>query len=603
MTIKKYTVLFVIILICLTIVGCRKSGPQIDSSEKSLKFVIPGKLTNFDPVDMRDHSTMQVASHIYETLYEYHYLKRPYELIPLLAAEMPQVSDDVTEYTIKIKKGVYFSDDKCFPDGKGRELKASDFVYSIKRIANIKNISRNWSIFQDRIVGLNDFREYTKTCETKADVDYSKPVEGLRAIDGYTLFIKLNKPWPQMLGTAFADIATTPIAKEAVDYYGKDLVSNPVGTGPFKLERWERSSYLKLVRNPAFRDEFYPTEGEESDKENGFLDDAGKKLPLVDSIMFTILEETQPEWLMFLQGRIDAIPIRKDTHGEILAQSGQLTPEMKKLGIEMKIFDEPSTFWVGFNMLEPVLGKNKPLRRAIGYAIDRQEFIDTFYAGFGKVAHGFICPQMNAYNPEIKEKGYSEHNIEKGEKLVKQAEQVHGGPIPVLKIAMAGTGTFYRQYGLFLQKQFEDIGLQLEVQYMDWPTYLEKVKTRSVQMFTAGSVASIPDAEDFLGLFISKNWAPGSNHFNYKNETYDRLYEQVSVMPDSPERRALYRQMELIVLEDYPAAFSCHRVIYRIHHGWIENYKQHAFNKAKGKYLNVDNERKAGLMEIIKANR
>lgn len=595
---KKYLAV-ALIAAAFAVTGCDGSSGD-ERHETVLRLPTSGKLTGLDPGMMRDLNSMEVCSHIFETLYQYHFLKRPYEMIPLLAEQMPQISDNMRVYTIKIKNGVYFQDDKCFPNGKGRELKAQDFVYSIKRIADIKNLSQNWSLFDNKIAGLDEFREYTKTCKSRGDVDYSLEVEGLQTPDDYTLVIKLKRPWPQLVGTALADISTAPVAKEAVDFYGKDIVSHPVGTGPFKLKEWRRGSYVSLVRNPTFRDERYPSEGEPSDAEAGYLDDAGKRLPLVDGIVWTIIQEAQPAWLLFLQGKFDAMALQKDNFDEVMVGDGQLTPKMKQFEIRLKPFQEPSTFWLGFNMQDPVLGKNKPLRRAISYASDRQKFIDLFYAGLGHVAHGFVAPQMDSYDPTIKEKGFAKYDREKARELVKEAEKIHGSKLPELKIAMGGTSTFYRQYGQFLERQFKAVGLEVEIQYMDWPTYLEKVKTRSAQIFTAGVVASIPDAEDFLGMFYSKNWAPGSNSFNYLNPEFDRLYEKVAVMRDSPERRELYRKMELIVLEDCPAAFECHRVIYRLHHDWYKNYKQHAFQHGLGRYRRIDAKKRAAYKELLK---
>lgn len=593
-------VISVILLAVILLGGCGKKESEDKSGQMVFHLALTGKLTGFDPMGIRDLSTMEVTSHIMETLYQYHFLKRPYELIPLLAEEMPQISEDRTVYTIKIKKGVYYHDDKCFGEAKTRELRAEDFVYALKRIANIKNLSKNWSLFDDKIIGLDKFREYTKSCESKEDVDYSRDVEGLQCPDDYTLVIKLKRPWPQIVGVALADMATAPIAKEAVDYYGRDIVSHPVGTGPFRLDKWQRGSYVTLVRNPAYRDERYPSEGEPGDERFGYLEDAGKRLPLADRIEFKVIEESQPEWLLFMQGKIDAVPVRKDVYQDVIVGKSELTPMMKQLNIKLKIFEEPSTFMIGFNMLDPVLGKNKPLRRAISYATDRQRFIDLFYSGLGEIAHGFIPPAMPAYDPNIAEKGYAEYNPEKARQLVKEAEKVHGGPIPPLKIAMAGTSTFYRQLGQFMEKNYTGVGLDVELQFMDWPTYLQKLKTRSVQIFSSGWVASMPDAEDFLSIFYSKNWAPGSNSFNYKNEEFDRLYEKVSVMLDSPERRELYRRMQLIVLEDCPAAFKCHRVIYRLHHGWLFNYKQHAFQHGLWKYRRVDMQKRAAYEKLSK---
>ncbi len=253
----------VLLFLCLVVIsGCGKHSSQESDNEMVLNHSLPSKLTGLDPGDQRNQTALTIKSQIFEPLYQYHFLKRPYRLIPLLAEDMPQISDDLLTYTIKIKRGVYFQDNECFPGGKGRELKAEDFIFAIKRIANIKYLSQNWSIFDDKIVGLDAFREYTKTCASIEDVDFSRKIEGLTAVDDYTIVIKLKKPWPQLMTYALSDTATAPVAKEAVDHYGKDIISNPVGTGPFMLSKWRRGSYIELVRNPNFRGELYPSEGE-----------------------------------------------------------------------------------------------------------------------------------------------------------------------------------------------------------------------------------------------------------------------------------------------------------------------------------------------------
>jgi len=582
----------------LTGCGDSPSGEQPD--EMVLRHALFTKITGLDPGNMRDVYSHTVASQICETLYQYHFLKRPYQLVPLLAEAMPEISSDKLICTIKIKKGVYFQDDACFPDGRGRELKAQDFVYSIKRIANIKYLSQNWSIFDNKIVGLDEFREYTKGFESEADVDYSRGVEGLQTPDDYTLVIKLKRPWPQLVGTALADMATAPVAKEAVDFYGKDIVSHPVGTGPFKLKEWRRGSYIELVRNPTFRGEAYPSEGEPGDAEAGHLDDTGKMMPFADKVVWTIIEEYQPAWFLFLQGKLDGSPIPKDNYNEAMTETRELTPAMKQRNIHLKKFIDPSTFWLGFNMQDPVLGENKPLRRAISYSIDREKFIEIFFNGRHMVAHGFIAPLMDSYDPKIKEKGYARYDPEEARELLREAEKVHGGKLPELKMAIPGTDTFSRQLGQFLKRQLNDVGLEVEVEFMDWPTYQKKVNTRSAQMFCAGASASIPDAEDFLGMFYSKNCAPGSNKFNYVNAEFDKLYEQVAVMFDSPERGELYRKMELMVLEDCPAAFLNHRVAYVLHHDWYKNYKPHAFAYGLSKYRRIDMAKRAAYKELLK---
>lgn len=601
--------ILLVTIICagLIIAGCDGSGQLEEPNEMVLHHVLSAKIKGLDPGNMRDVYSIIVASQMFEPLYQYHFLKRPYELVPLLAEDMPQISNDLLTYTIKIKKHVYFQNDPCFgshpagsvPDGKGRELKAEDFAFSLKRVANIKYLSQNWSIFDNKIVGLDEFREYTKTCKSEADVDYSRQVQGLTTPDDYTLIIKLKKPWPQLC-MALADTATAPVAKEAVDYYGRDIISHPVGTGPFRLNVWRRGSYIELVRNPAFRDELYPSRGEPGDAEAGYLDDAGKPIPFADRVVWTAIEERQPAWLLFLQGKVDATVIPKDNFDEVMGGAGELTPAMKQRNIHLKTFKDPSTYWVGFNMAEPVFGKNKPLRSAISNAIDRSKFIELFFNNRHLIAHGLIPPVMPSYNPEIKEKGYAQYDPEKAQELLKEAEKIHGGKLPTLKITLPGTNTWYRQYGQFLKRNLNAVGLEVEMEYMDRPTYLEKVNTKSVQIFTSGSSARIPDAQDFLAMFYSRYHAPGPNKFNYSNPEFDKLYEKTQAILDGPEKRRLYRKMELIVLEDCPAAFLNHRVAYVLHHDWYKNYKPHAFAYGLSKYRRIDLAKRAAYKKLLK---
>jgi len=197
---KKVFLLITMLVICLILVGgCGKDDDQQSSSDNIIHTALQAKISGLDPAKMTDVYSSMVAGNIFEALYQYHYLKRPYEIIPLVAESMPVISDDRLTYTIKIKRGILFQDDKCFPDGKGRELIAEDFIYAFKRIANIKTLSQDWSSLNDKIIGLDEFREYTKTCKTAGDVDYSRIVAGLKVVDDYKLVIKLKKRWPQFI--------------------------------------------------------------------------------------------------------------------------------------------------------------------------------------------------------------------------------------------------------------------------------------------------------------------------------------------------------------------------------------------------------------------
>lgn len=585
----------------VSVAGCGSSSPPADANEVVLYGALAAKIRGLDPGDIGDTTSSSVAANIFECLYQYHYLKRPYQLIPQLAEDMPQGSADGLTYTIKIKKGVYFADDACFEGGKGRELKAGDFVFAWKRIADIKYLSKNWWIFDNRVVGLDEFREYTKTCKRAADVDYSRPVEGLQTPDDYTLVIKLKKPWPQMT-YILAHQPTAPIANEAVEYYGSDIINHPVGTGPFKLSRWHRGSYIEFVRNKNFRGEVYPSDGEKEDFERGYLDDAGREMPMVDRIVMMIIQEDPPRWFLFLQGKIGASGIPKDNFNEAIGQKGQLTGQMRKRNIHLRTFRDPSTYWIGFNMEDEVLGRNKPLREAISYAVDRKKYIELFTNNRGEAAYGFIPPLMRAYNSQVRTIGRS-YDPDKAKTLIKQAQKIYGGELPDLTLALPGTDVVARQQGEFLKRCFKKVGLTVEIDYMDWPTFQNKVKSKSVQMFSLGWIADYPDTENFLQLFYSKNVSPGSNSFNYSNPEFDRMYERIAVMPDSEQRTALYRKAEQIVIEDCPAVFMLHGVAYVLHHDWVKNYKPHTFQYGTTKYRRIDLEKRAAYDELVKTGK
>ena len=355
--------------------GCSKKDSPDGSEEMVLRYLMPTKMPTLDPGGTRDVYGAVVLGHICEALYTYDYLKRPYVAVAKLAEDLPAISDDLLTYTIKIKKGVQYQDDPCFEGGQGRELKAQDFVYALKRIANLRYPNQNWTNIKEKFVGLDAFRDYTNQFKKELDVDYSYEVEGLRALDDYTLQLKLVKPWPQIIDVLLTDTMATPMPHEAVEYYGTDIIGHPVGTGAYKLKTWRRGVYIELVRNENWRGETYPSEGEPGDLEAGLLADAGKPLPFADRIIWRVIEEEQPAWLLLMRGEFDGMGIPKDNFSEAISpRTMEATEAMKARGIELIRYNDPSVFWIGFNFKDSVLGKNLPLRKALSRAFDREKF-------------------------------------------------------------------------------------------------------------------------------------------------------------------------------------------------------------------------------------
>jgi oligopeptide transport system substrate-binding protein len=591
-------------LLALCVSGCSDKDADGKSDEIVLRYRMPSKIQTLDPGNSRGVYSGLVLGHICEALYTYDYLKRPYIAIPTLAETLPHISEDLLTYTFTIKKGVYYQDDPCFEGGEGREVVANDFVYALKRIANIRYPNQNWTNIKEKFVGLDDFREYTKQFKKELDVDYSTEVEGLRALDDYTLQIKVTKPWPQIIDVLLTDNMSSPMPHEAVEYYGQDIIRHPIGTGAYKLKMWQRGIYIELVQNENWRGEFYPAEGSEEDELVGLLVDAGRPVPIADSVIWRVIEEDQPAWLLFMRGEIDAMGIPKDNFNQsVNLRNMEETPEMKDRGIELIHYNDPSVFWIGFNFKDPVLGNNLPLRKAISRCIDRDRLNDILANDRNKIAHGLIPPGLNSYDPKIEEYGYSKYDPKEARALLKEAVSIHGGPIPKLKLAMPGTDTFAKQYGQYTQRQFQNVGLELDVNYMDWPTYIEGALKGQFQMFASGISAGSPDAIDFFDSFTTKAFAPGSNWFFYSDPKYDALFEKVEVMPFDDEVKQLYRKMEHMILEDYPGVFTLHRMSYVLKHSWFQNYKVHVFSHGafgKSRYYSIDVDKKNEYKQLLK---
>jgi oligopeptide transport system substrate-binding protein len=560
----------------------RPSGPG-EGGEMVRRAALMAKIRGLDPQDIGDTTSSSVAGQIFETLYTYAYLERPYRLIPLLAEGMPEISGDGKKYTIRIRRGIRFADDPAFPGGKGRELTAQDFILAWKRMADLNNRSTNYSaIFAGYVEGLDEFREYTAGVE---EVDYDRPVAGLRAPDPHTLEITLTRPH-SFLFYWLAHLPTAPVAREVLDRYGRDLVDHPVGTGPFKLTGNFRSNRFSMVRNGNYREEFYPDRAAEELAGRGLLKDAGRPIPFLDRIEWTTIEESQPYWLSFLAGKIDSAGIPKDNFSQVITPDQKLSPAMIARGIRLIKAEDPSIFYYGFNMDDPAVGENKTLRQAMSLAFDRETYIETFLNGRGKIPAGPIPPVIPGFRPD-KVNPYTRYDLEAARELLREAVETAGGPIPTLKLAMPGTDTTARQQGEFFRIQMRRLGLEVEVDYMTWPKFQDAAKTRSHQIFALGWVADYPDAQNFLLLFYGPNGAPGPNTSNYRNPEFDELYERAIAIADPEKRIPLYHQMEDIVIEDCPWLLTTCRVVYALYHDRLKNYYPHDFISGTMKFQKV----------------
>jgi ABC-type transport system substrate-binding protein len=541
------------------------------------------KVKGLDPAMADEKYAGEEVGKVYESLYQYHYLKRPFVLIPNLAEAMPEYSKDGRTLTIKLKKGVLFHDDPCFKEtnGKGREMTSDDVIYSYKRLADPKVLALGWWLFDDKIVGLNEWRDASSKAEK---TDYSQVVEGLKALDRYTIQIKLKQPSHQFLyGLAMG--FTSVIPREAVEYYGKEFLNHAVGTGPFRLVEFNGSSKIVYDRNPTYRKELYPSEGAPGDKEAGLLEDAGKPIPFVDHVVVDIITETQPAYLNLISGKIDIGGIPKDSFAGAVTANKELSPELKAKGLQLQKYNRLDTTFEAFNMEDPVL-KNKYLRQAISLAVNADTIIDLFYNGRALPAQGPIPPDIVGYDPKLKNP-YRQFNLTKAKELLAKAGYPDGKGLPPIEYYTIADTTS-RQMAELLAKSMAAIGVKLKINAMSWPEQQAAVKNKKIMMAGFAWGADYPDGENFLQLFYSKNISPGPNNANYQNPEFDRLYEAALKLPEGAARDKLYHQMENLVIEDCPWIINAHRIGYAISNKWVKNYKPQELDNTRFKFYKVD---------------
>ncbi len=584
--ILKKSLITLIAVTVLAFAGCTKKQ---NAGERILNLVSTAEIKGYDPINAGDLYSGREVSKIYEGLLEYHYLKLPYTLVPALAEEMPQISKDGLVYTFKIKPGVVFQDDPAFPGGKGRELEAKDFVYSLKRLADAKLNSEGWWLLDGKLKGLNEWRDKN----AKLDVtNYDEEVEGLKALDKYTLQFTLAKPFPQFL-YSLAMPFTFAVAREATEKYGKEFLNHPVGTGPYKLQagKFDQSKTIVYVKNPTFRKKLYPSDA--SPEFQNLLADAGKELPLVEKVVVHVMVESQPAWLKFNKGEVDYYGIPKDNFGTAI-KDNKLTPELENKGLVLTVSPQLDLTYTGFNY-ENKLFSNVKLRRAMFLAYDEKKSNELFYNNTSYSAQSIIPPGISGYIADYKNP-WKGPNVEAAKKMLAEAGYPDGKGLPEITYDIPDSTTS-RQMAEFFVKQMEQIGVKIKILASPWPEFQAKVKKKSIQMFGMAWGADYPDAENFLQLVYGPNKSPGANSSNYDNPEYNKMFEKASMMQDSPERTKLYEDLYKYVADNVILMYNMHRQAYVLQQAWLRNYHNSDLHHNIVQYLNVDNEKKAETLK------
>lgn len=591
----------------LFLFGCGRGDLRFryDENEK-VSFGTTSRIRGLDPAISGEVSSSVAISKIYEGLVQYDYLKRPYTVIPKLAEAMPEISEDGLVYTFKVRKGIYFQDDPCFPGGKGRELVADDFVYSFKRVVDVNNSSSgSWAF--DRVKGADVFREAS---EKQNPVNYDLLVEGLRAPDKYTFEIELSEPYPQFLDVLTMHYAFA-VPREAVEYYQDEFVNHPVGTGPYCLADWVRNYRIEFVRNPKWaetgRIETYPNTANEEQKARGLGEPAGRSVPMIDRIVQYVVDDQSTAWMMFLSGQLDSSGISRENFDTVITGNAQLDQKLAESGIRLVSAPSLDMRYIGFNMDDPVIGhsrdpeqdnRNRKLRQALSCAFDFDRM--NKYLNYRLSEANGPIPSPLKGRPE--EPSPYRFNIEKAKTLLAEAGYPDGidsqtGRRLQLEMSVGSVDGDTRQMMDLVADMYRKIDVVLTFSYSTWPAFNEKLNRRQAQLFSLAWLADYPDAENFLQLFYSKNESPGPNHANYRNPEFDRLYEEVRVMQDSPERTEKYEEMARLLIEDCPWVFQYQSMSFALVHEWMKYYEPHEFPYGMSIYRDVNVEERRQWMK------
>jgi len=516
----KYSVIFIISFL---LISCSKKEVQ----QNIFRYNEPQGIENLDPVMCSNYAAGWPLQQMCEGLLAY---TRAMNLEPLLCTNY-NISEDGLVYTFRVRKGVFFHDNECFPNGKGREVKSSDFKYCFERVCDPRTKTRGAWVFRDRIKGALEYINSIK--ENKFDV---KEVTGIQTPDDTTLVITLTRPF-----APFLSILTMPYGfvypKEAVEHYKENFGYHPVGTGPMKFVRWEVDRELELAKNENY----------------WRLNKAGKPLTYLDGIKVSFIKSSETAFLDFQQGKFDYY----DPPPEVLSQ---ITDENGKLLVQydFELIKQPwlNTVYLAVQLNKDipggkgsVLAENKKLRQAINYAIDREKFIKYVLKLRGNPGEqGPIPIGMPGFSKDVK--GYK-FNKEKAKQLLTEAGYPEGKGL-TLKLTVSNDDT-QKLIGEAVQAQLRDMGIDVQLDFMQASTLRSSQVGGELTFWRANWGADYFDPENFMALLYSKNKTPnGPNYTHYSNPKADSLYDIAMKLTDFNTRAKLYNEMENIVMEDSP---------------------------------------------------
>lgn len=565
-------------------------------SGKVMRYAFQVSETSFDPVEISDLYSTYVIAAIFDAPLTYDYLARPYKLKPNLLEAMPEVSDDGKNYLLRFRHGIYFQDDPVFR-GRKREMSAADYVYGLKRIFDPANKCPNLYLWDGYILGMD---EVVKKAKDNGRFDYDAAVPGLELLDRYTVRIRLTKPNYNLL-YYMTDARFGAQAREVVEHYGKEIGAHPVGTGPYRLADWKRSSKTILEAHANFREEYWDAEPPADDPQSQeiYRRLKGRRLPMIGRIEIYIIEEPQPRWLAFLNEEHDFIERLPNEFINHAAPLGKLNANLARRGLQMDRVAGIEINYSYFAMENSVVGGYTPekvaLRRAIALGYNVDEEIRIVRKSQAIAAESPIGPGAAGYDPDFHSSD-SEYNPARGRALLDIfgyadrdgdgfREMPDGTPLAIEYASAPDQEK--RQLAELWKKNMDAIGIRMDFKFAKWPDLLKESKAGRLMMWGLGWSVTTPDADSFFVMLYGPN-AGQANHSRFNRPDFNELYSQAKALPDSPERNALYRDMSRLFIAYMPWRLSVHRIYTNLSHPWVIGYKMNPVMNSVWKYVDID---------------
>jgi oligopeptide transport system substrate-binding protein len=579
---KRHAVIRSLLFAVVASIAPRAVAADWADPAKVLKIAFPIDVSGLDPAGTQETYATALESRIFDALYVWDYLARPYRYVPSVATGMPEISADGRVWTIGIRPGIYFADDPAF-GGKKRELTAADFVFAWKRLVDPRIRSPNSDLLEGKLVGLDAAAAKAKA---SGKFDYDAEIPGLRATDRYTLKLELVTPdytFLELLDGA----ALRAVAREVIEKYADEsgrAMQNPVGTGPYRLKERQAGHRIVLEANPGYRDARFPAAPAGADTAIKAVAKSmeGKRLPQIGRIEIAIVEETNPRLLMFSAGQTDLLDVPGDVAPRLIDGKGRLLPEYSARGIRLERATELAVTFSYFNMDDPVVGGYTPervaLRRAVCSAYNLPDEIRVIRNGQAMPATQPIPPDIEghvsgfkglaSYDPAtaralLDKFGYRDRD---GDGL---RELPDGKPLVIHQTSLVGA--VYRQYDDLWLRSMREVGLRMDFNVQTFPEAFKAAHAGQLQFSGFGWNGDV--ADDFMRLFYGP-YAGAGNLSRFRNAEYDALYEKSRRTADYKERGKIYEAMTKIVSAQSPWCINAYRISSTVVAPHIRGYRK-----------------------------